>query len=569
MAAKRATRVVLGLHDGHDAGVCLFVDGRLRYALNEERLSRRKNHTGFPALSLQRLLSDCALAPADVDAVAVAGLCGMTVDVEERLWGSLAGAAFTRLSRLDWLLANRAVGAVERGLYFPPRAVAVRRRLRAGGLGCPVRFVDHHAAHAASAFFGAPPDLRQACAVLTCDAAGDGVSATASVPAPGGLHRIAESPLYDSIGAFYQALTTLLGFRILRHEGKVTGLAAYGDPDRLAPAFRGLFALSPDGLRLRNLSKSFGQRMVDLLRARVGDASREDVAAAGQRLLEEVVSAHAAAVARKTGARHLLLAGGVFANVRLNQRLHDLPGIDGVFVFPHMGDGGLAVGAALHVLGDDAADPGLPGAYLGPDFTDVQCRDALESAGVPFRQPGDLAADVARLLAAGKVVARVTGRMEYGPRALGHRSVLCSAADPAVNDWLNARLRRSEFMPFAPLTLAEDADACYARLGGSRAAATYMTITFDCTDRMRREAPAAVHVDGTARPQLLSPADDPECHRILLEHRRLAGASSVVNTSFNLHEEPIVCSPADAVRAFREASLDALALGPFLAGGDP
>jgi len=545
--------------------VCLFEDGRLRYALNEERLSRTKNHTGFPFLALARLQSDCRVALADMDMVALAGYCGMTVDVEERLWGSLFGSWFTRASRYDWLLANRFVGDAERLAYHPFRQVALRLRLRQLGYPGPVRFVEHHVAHAATAYYSAPDDLKDGSAILTIDAAGDGVSATVSEPdRAGGLRRIAATPIYDSIGAFYQAITKLLGFRILRHEGKITGLAAYGDPTRLSSAFDGLFTLSEDGLRFRNRSRSFGEAMVATLRSRVGDASREDVAAAGQRLLEDVVAGHATAVCRRTGARHLLVAGGVFANVRLNQRLHELPGVEGVFVFPHMGDGGLAVGAALHVLRRFDADLALPGLYLGPEHGEDEIRRVLESSGFPFHRSEDVEMEVAKRLAARQVVARFAGRMEFGPRALGHRSVLYSAVDPAVNQWLNERLRRSEFMPFAPMTLAEEADRCYRGIGGSRRSASFMTMTFDCTPTMRAEAAGVVHVDGTARPQCLAAADDPAGHRLLTLYRELTGEHTLVNTSFNLHEEPIVGSPEDAVRSFAEARLDALAIGPFI-----
>ena len=168
------------------------------------------------------------------------------------------------------------------------------------------------------------------------------------------------------------------------------------------------------------------------------------------------------------------------------------------------------------------------------------------------------------LLAAGKVVARFDGRMEYGPRALGHRSILYHAKEPAVNQWLNQRLGRTEFMPFAPATLHEHRDGCYLNMKGAEHAAEFMTLTFDCTESMKQDCPAAVHVDGTARPQLVSADGSPGFHRILTEYYRLTGIPSVINTSFNMHEEPIVCSPDDAVRAFLQGNLDYLAIGNFL-----
>ena len=173
-------------------------------------------------------------------------------------------------------------------------------------------------------------------------------------------------------------------------------------------------------------------------------------------------------------------------------------------------------------------------------------------------------AQVARLLADEKVVGWFHGRMEYGPRALGHRSILYHAKEPAVNQWLNQRLGRTEFMPFAPATLYEHQHQCYAGVDGGDYAAQFMTITFNCTEFMKRESPAAVHVDGTARPQLVTATSNPSFHQILTEYHRLTGLPSVINTSFNMHEEPIVCSPADALRAFLEGELDFLAMGNYL-----
>ena len=169
------------------------------------------------------------------------------------------------------------------------------------------------------------------------------------------------------------------------------------------------------------------------------------------------------------------------------------------------------------------------------------------------------------------MVGRFNGRMEYGPRALGHRSILCRTTDPSVNDWLNENLRRTEFMPFAPATLREEARSCYNGLTGAEDAARFMTVTFCCTPEMRRQSPGVVHVDGTARPQLVDERTAPDLHAILRAYHRLTGIPSLINTSFNLHEEPIVCTPEDALRSFEEGKLDYLAIGSWLierAGGD-
>ncbi len=214
--------------------------------------------------------------------------------------------------------------------------------------------------------------------------------------------------------------------------------------------------------------------------------------------------------------------------------------------------------------------------YWGADYSERAIQDAVEKHGVKAEYAPDIERRVAALLAAGAVVARFDGRMEYGPRALGNRSILSQATDTAVNDWLNKRLRRTEFMPFAPVTLHEWGDQCYGNLDGARDSARFMTMTFNCTSWMRQVCPAVTHVDGTARPQILEAQHNPGYYAILDAYRQLTGLPSLINTSFNVHEEPMVCSPDDAIRAFLDSGLDALVMGntlvrapaatPFLSG---
>ncbi len=256
--------------------------------------------------------------------------------------------------------------------------------------------------------------------------------------------------------------------------------------------------------------------------------------------------------------------------MKVNQQVHQIPGVSSVFVYPAMSDEGIAAGAAIVRWTETAGSGGTPHrcfdhVYLGPDFTEAEAASALAAKNIAFSKPIDAELEIARMVADGYVVARVAGRMEYGPRALGNRTILYRPDEPEVNDWLNKRLRRTEFMPFAPSVIAEDADLYFENLDGARDTARFMTMTFNCTELMKRTCPGVVHVDGTARPQLVSAQDNPSYYRILTEFKRLTGLSCVVNTSFNIHEEPIVCTPADAIRAFQTGHLDALALGPFIA----
>lgn len=234
-----------------------------------------------------------------------------------------------------------------------------------------------------------------------------------------------------------------------------------------------------------------------------------------------------------------------------------------------MNDQGIAVGAGLDYLARRGLvrPERLPNVYLGPEFDDDACVRAIEDAGLSYSEESDIERTVAELLAQGHVVARFAGRMEYGPRALGNRSILYRSDDPSVNDWLNRKLRRTEYMPFAPATLAEHAAACYGPIDRCVDCVRFMTIALDCTEAMRRVSPGAVHVDGTARPQVVFESDNPSYYRILRLYYERTGIPSVLNTSFNMHEEPIVCSPADACRALIASGLPYLAMNRFLVRG--
>ncbi|MCH7615490.1 MAG: carbamoyltransferase, partial [Nitrospinae bacterium] len=290
-----------------------------------------------------------------------------------------------------------------------------------------------------------------------------------------------------------------------------------------------------------------------------------DVAAAYQAVLESVAVNYVQHYVQQTGIDTVVLAGGVIANVKVNQRIFEIPGVTRIFIYPNMGDGGCGTGAAFlasrKYLGK--RDP-YQTVYFGPDYSEEEILSALNSAGLLFERYESIEPLIAKLIHEGNVVARFNGRMEYGPRALGNRSILYHASEPEVNQWLNQRLGRTEFMPFAPATLFEERHRCYRNIDGAEGAAQFMTITFNCTDFMKETCPAAVHVDGTARPQLVRRETSSSYYQVLQEYFKLSGIPSIINTSFNMHEEPIVNSPGDAIRAFLQGNLDFLAIGKFM-----
>jgi carbamoyltransferase len=580
--------MILGIYHpargvGHDTGVALVSrDGRIVAALSEERLSRVKMDGGFPFRALEELQRMTGITWADLDAVAVPFLSPLDQAREgARLLAAslrdpqlLAAQWATRRGRDRFQTGMAALGAYDYLDEFKRRSAAVReadRRpavrdwrefLHATGLGTvPLVQVDHHLAHAASAYWLSG---REDALVLTCDGVGALKSGIVAVGTGTDLRIVARTFYPHSPGEFWEVVTTLCGFHHMKHGGKITGLAAHGRVD--APCY----AVMRDAMRAEGMTIRTDLDPVRLKAALAG-ASREDIAATAQRRLTEVVVDLVRASIAATGRRHLAVAGGVFANVRMNQAIAELPEVDSLFVCPIMGDEGLGAGAALLAAGRrfGARPSRVSTLYLGPEYPEAEMEAALNAHGLTAQRLDDqtLAEAVADRIVAGKVVAIARGRMELGPRALGHRTILYRTGDPAVNQWLNQRLHRTEFMPFAPVTLAEHADACYVGLDKARTSAEYMTVTFPCTDRMRAESPAVVHIDGTARPQLITAETDPFYYAVLKACHARSGVPSLVNTSFNMHEEPIVASPDDAVRAFTQGHLDTLVLGPFLVDG--
>lgn len=559
--------IILGIAFLSDASAAILRDGELIAAVSEERLNREKLWHGVPHRAIDEVLRLSGLSLEEVDLIATHGKAPQKPDPTP----FLDKEQDIRVSNLPNSLRQSQIEFIQ-GRHSHEQSVLGERTpaylSEIEAYGIPMEVVAHHTAHAASAYYASGWDT---CYVLTADGWGEDASSTVWHANDGVMNRIGRSHTIDSLGYFYGSVTKALGFVPHRHEGKVLGLAALCENPASYPIFRDMVSYEKDRCRfIGHMENGVYRPGFDNpeLAEQIAAYPREDVAAGTQRRLEEVVCQLVAELGSGSRIR-LALAGGLFANVRLNQCLRELPNVAEVYVFPNMGDGGLSVGAAwlAHWRKSGQRPAPLSTAFLGGDISDRDVADAIAKGGVSVEHTNDIERRVAELLADGQIVARAGGPMEYGPRALGNRSILCQATDHRINDWLNERLQRSEFMPFAPATLAEDADVYYRDMAGGRAAAQYMTMTFDCTEKMKKAAPAAVHVDGTARPQLVSPEAYSSLHKILTDYRALTGHSSVVNTSFNMHEEPVVCTADDAIRAFRSADLPWLALGSFLIKG--
>lgn len=441
---------------------------------------------------------------------------------------------------------------------------------------CKTVEICHHLAHSASAFWASGFD---SALCLTYD------GGVYSNPWFGGLYRgdrgtgITHLDMFNrlchpNVADLYSFVTALLGFTPNRHEGKITGLAALGAPtdacrelisrwyqDNVAITGRATnWVFSNDNQR-SPIGVADDARMAPF-RDDARRFSREEIAATLQEFCEHHIEELIIKAERNgwSGSK-ICLAGGLFANVKINQRIATM-GFKEIFVAPPMTDDGTALGAAWQLLAQDdgVKPPPLRNVYLGPAYDSALIRQQLDAQGINYTLMQSPAAEVADILARGAIVAVFRGAMEFGPRALGNRSVLAQAINPDINNSLNKRLSRTEFMPFAPVSRIEDAETCYLGVSVIRNAARFMTVTSDCTDMMKKLCPAVVHVDGTARPQLVDRVDNPFIHEVLTHYQHRTGRPALVNTSFNIHEEPIVCTPGDAIKGFFESGLDYLFL---------
>jgi carbamoyltransferase len=579
--------IVLGISETHCATAAVLRDGEIIGCASEERFSRLKNDAGYPRRSVDALLGELALRPADIDLVALAGARAASREWLNRVLRDEAYARQYYGVRLDaaagWGRRGRKLGA-RLGLMTPARGkvgLSTDDRLRfvTGHLGIGadrIATLDHHTCHAAAAYFGAPfagaPAL-----VLTNDNSGDGLCATASTGAGLTLSRREATPSAPgSLGSFYSHITLLLGMTFGEHEYKVMGLAPYAGAraaERAAAALREVFDLE-DAQPCRFAWKQRGPRYRRLAEATLG--LRFDAVAAGaQSVLQEALLRWARLMRERYGGDRLALGGGVFMNVKANMRLAAEEWVRDLFVFPSCGDESNAIGAAYLGYLELCRQRGRPlalkafgPAFLGPGIDDEEVEALIRTRDLGARhricEPTAMEARIAELLAADGVVARCAGRMEFGARALGNRSILANPSDPRIVGLINRMIKNRDFwMPFAP-TILREREADYL-VNPKGLGSPYMMLAFPTNPKGRDQIIAALHPqDGTARAQILEDAWNPGYHRVIREFERRTGIGAVLNTSFNLHGEPLVCSPADAVETFERSGLPHLALGRFL-----
>jgi carbamoyltransferase len=561
---------ILAIHAGHNAGAAVGNASGIHLAIQEERLTGEKNYWGYPRNAIDCCLKHVGARPADLAVLAVGGKQVLSrhrgrdeVLYAYRRQSSILGKMRQRIA-MPMMLALRPNFGQDRLL----------RQIEEHGLGgVPRRHHDHHMTHAATAYYGLRTSSTERYVVLTCDGDGDGSCATVRTWGGGEDRLIASTPWENSLGALYSWITFLLGFMPLEHEYKLMGMAPYASEsgtEELAAVFRRYLALDDTGLAFRRKTRRRMNDLCDRLHEDLRGRRFDYICAGLQRLTEEILTAWAEQAVRTTGIRKVLAAGGVFMNVKANQRIAESADIDSFEAFPSCGDETLPIGAyyleAAERFGADAVRP-LDHFYLGDEPSDDETTTAVRKSGFRHTRPADMAAEIAAVLAAGHPLARCAGPMEFGARALGNRSILADPYNQDVVRVINQMVKKRDFwMPFAPMVLAERQHEYLRNPKSLRS--PFMMMTFDTRENFREMIAAVHNADLTCRAQILEPAQNRPMYDIVKAFEKITGRGVVLNTSFNLHGFPIVRTAEEALYVFGNSGLTRLQVGPYLVSKD-
>jgi carbamoyltransferase len=559
--------VVLGLNCyKHDSSAALVVDGRVAAAAEEERFQRVKHYSGYPRRAIEFVLDHAGLSASDVDHVAYYMLPWLVF--RENL--TYSRHYLLRPGGMRFL-AGQLAGAL-RMRRIPS---TVRQHLEGLREDVGFHFVEHHRAHVWAALVCSGWD---SAAVLTMDGVGERDTSLLGAVGPGGIRVLSRSRFPNSPGILYSAVTSYLGFRPDNDEYKVMGLSSYGTPRYLDLFGRMLHHDGRGHIRVDTSLADihmgvFGPGITEEAMEVLGPPRKRgegieqrhmDIACSAQRALEETGLGLAGWLRERTDSRRLLVSGGVGLNCVMNGLLERESGFGEVYPLPPSHDAGTSLGAAAAVYRSEEDGPDLrtpPNMFLGSVYSKREIAGALKMAKIPFTAPEELERRVAAMVAEGRIVAVFTGRMEFGPRALGARSILADPRRPDMKDEVNRYVKhREEFRPFAPVVLRERAGEYFTGCTDS----PYMIKTYPVEESKRDVVPSVTHVDGTARVQTIRREDNPFYYDVVEEFDRLTGVPVLMNTSFNVRGEPIVESPLDAIRCFFGTGIDALAMPPYL-----
>ena len=595
--------IILGINFGHDSSVCILKDGKIIAAIEEEKVSRVKQDFGWPRKSIDRLFDEYNFRKEDVNLISLDKMILEALssnEIEYRFSKNVLKKNIEYLNRITSYM-----GFSKRKIGEKNDELLKTLIYDEGFINAKLNYYDHHLSHASSAYFTSPIETDL---VITSDGMGGDSSFNFYIPENETLKLIHKNEYHVSIGGFYSMITKLLGFRPTRHEGKITGLAAYGKNTELVNKFMNLWKYENGKLNRYpfndldnqwikhkinsklsvsekiNLTNSSGYVTNDYskrnrvlyaeLRNITEGYSKEDIAFACQKVSENITLNEIDLVINKLRLKNVkvALAGGVFANVRINQKIYEMNDIANIFIHPAMGDSGLAMGNAI--LSDIEFGSkeyfkdkySLKHTYLGPNYSLdlIDFINKFDESEIEFFKMENPSLEIAKLLFNNKIIGLWNGRLEWGPRALGSRSIILNTFDKSVNDSLNNRLNRTEFMPFAPVVLDSYAKKYFPKYDSNVPAADYMTMTYDTDPKYHKLLQATVHIDGTARPQIAYKDISPFYYSILSEFNKISSCGALVNTSFNAHEEPILSTPETAINALLTNRVDYLVLEEYL-----
>ena len=567
----------LGINLSHDASAALLDErGAVLYAVSEERISRVKNHIGIPLLAIAEIFDNCDVT--DLEKIIVGSHEQLTSETVNRfLAQEKANPSNPRGKALDPFPGFKVTSNNPRNALSDFLKTSSKLKMSPKS---ELVFLNHHDSHLGC---GIPLLAQESGLILSLDGEGDGESGAISIKMKNEkMRKLARFSSLDSLGLLYAAVTKKYNFKPLHHEGKITGLAAYGEYSSMVDELlkfviveKGQISLKYSKNRLmRALGKtshSFGIKSttplsIDNIIEMLDDSNTNypDLAFAVQFVLEKSVEEIVRYWIRQTGVHNISLTGGVFANVKVNQKLSEMEEVENVFVFPNMGDGGIAIGGVWGWMENKdikITEDAISSMYLG---TKKDVRLEFEKSTdlvITDFHDDEIATRIAKDISSSKVVAVINGSMEFGPRALGNTSILLDPRDPEIVKSVNLRLKRTEFMPFAPSVMEEYFYDYFETGNQSLQPFFYMAMTCNVMLDKRRLIPAVTHIDGTARPQIVSKSSNLFFHRIIESFRDLTGIPVLVNTSFNIHEEPIIRSAETAIIALRQKAVDIVYVG--------
>ena len=570
---------ILGIHDGHTSSACLVEDGEIKSLVSEERFTYIKNQGGFPKESIKYIFNKFNISGSDIDAVIMASLMAPIINIDayntgrHKFIGSyskyIPNSILSSSSLKDFYVNHKHKQVSKSSKY--------NQILSSLGIDkSKIEYSEHHESHASTAFFLDPsynPDQEKL--IFTLDGSGDGLSATVSIGKDHKMERLAEIPTFDSLGMLYSRMTQFLGMKPLEHEYKLMGMAPYAPKfleEKSYEVLKQFISLDDSGLYFKNTSGVWGAATIKKFQKLLVTHRFDGISAGLQRLTEELVIKWVKNWIHETGVNDIAVAGGVFMNVKVNMLLNEDPDINSIFFMPSCGDESIAAGAAIKKYVDNNLNNNVPirikplkTLYLGPEYTNTQIEEALSSNdNVAYEYVENINDKIVDLLANRKNIARFNGKMEFGARSLGNRSILARPDDWECVRKINKAIKMRDFwMPFAP-TILDSATNKYLKTNGSTFA-PYMILGFNSTETAENEILAGLHQsDQTCRPQILEKDWNPSYYDIIEKFSQETGISGVLNTSFNIHGYPIVNTPKNAIWTLENSELDALQLGPFL-----